>query len=717
MPTPQIKLTSPLGEDLKFESMNLSEGLSALSGMQLTLLSPRPDLQPEDLLGKPVTVEVALRSGQRFFNGYVTRFGAGRHQGKYFGYTATVHPWLWFLSRTTDCRIFTPENIAEGGGEAPCNVPNIVKKVFKDHGVADFEFKLFRTAEYREWPYCVQYRESDLNFVLRLLEQEGIYWYFEHSQGKHKLMLVDMLSAHDAAPGYEELPYFANAQAAPPDTEYISDWNFSREVRTGKLALTSYDFERPSATDLAVELAEPRSHPMADYEQFDFQGDYVAGAHGKLYADNRIQELQARFERISGQSNAHGLATGRLFSLSNPPHAAHTAQGSQFLCVNTSIQAQVDGYEAGSAPGRFDCSFGAIPAKQQFRPVRRTPKPFVQGPQTAVVTGPAGEEIHTDKFGRVKVQFHWDRYGRKDEKSSCWIRVSHPWAGKGWGSVSIPRIGQEVIVDFLEGDPDQPIVTGRVYNAESMPPFNLPADAVVSGLKSSTHKGKGFNEISMNDTAGQEKMNLHAQYDMATTVLHDQTLEVKNNRTGHVVVDDTLNVDANRTMHVKGKLAETVDTGQELTVSAGYTETISGGATSTVTGGATSTITGGLTCTVNGAWGNTINGHLSETVTSGEDQTVTGGKAVTVTGDYSEGVTGARSITVTGPMTQSATATLDLHATAAATYTSAASLTLAVAGSMVEITPAAITISAGGSTVKVDSSGVSVNGTKISLNC
>jgi type VI secretion system secreted protein VgrG len=573
MSAPQITLTSPLGEDLKFESMNLSEGLSTLSEMQLNLLSPKPGLQPEDLLGKPVTVTVELRSGQRHFNGYVTRFGAGRHQGKYFGYTATVHPWLWFLSRTSDCRIFTPENIADDGGEAPCTVPNIVKKVFKDHGVADFEFKLFRTAEYREWTYCVQYRESDLNFVTRLLEQEGIYWYFQHSQGKHKLMLVDMLSVHDAVPGYDQLPYFANAQAAPPDTEYISDWSFSREVRTGKLALASYDFERPTATDLKIELAEPRSHPLADYEQFDFQGDYVAGAHGKLYADNRIHELQARFERISGQSNAHGLATGHLFSLSNPPHTAH---GNQFLCVNTSIQAQVDGYEAGSAPGRFDCSFAAIPAKQQFRPVRRTPKPFVQGPQTAVVTGPAGEEIHTDKYGRVKVQFHWDRYGQKNEKSSCWIRVSHPWAGKGWGSVSIPRIGQEVIVDFLEGDPDQPIITGRVYNAESMPPFTLPGDAVVSGLKTNTHKGKGFNEMSMNDTAGKEKITIHAQYDMGTTVQHDQTNTVNNTFTETIKSDAkititegtyTHDVAANTaTYHVQAALTENYDNTQTTTV-------------------------------------------------------------------------------------------------------------------------------------------------------
>jgi len=707
MPVPQITLTSPLGENLRFESMQLSEGLSTLGGMQLRLLSQRPDLQPEDLLGQPLTVTVQLRSSQRHFNGYVTRFGAGRHQGRYFGYTAVVHPWLWFLGRTSDCRIFTPENIGEDGGEAPNTVPNIVRKVFKDHGMADYEFKLFRADEYREWPYCVQYRETDLNFVLRLLEQEGIYWYFRHSEGKHKLVLVDMFSVHDPVPGYETLPYFANAQAAPPDTEYISAWDCTREVCTGRQVLASYDFERPSAGDLRVERADPRPHALADYEEFDFQGDYASAEHGRLYAENRLDEMQARFERVTGHSNAHGLAAGHWFSLDNPPHAAH---GRQFLCVKTRIEARVDGYEAGSAPGRFECSFEAIPAKQQFRPPRSTPKPSVKGPQTAVVTGPAGEEIHTDPYGRVKVQFHWDRHGRKDEKSSCWIRVSHPWAGKGWGSVSIPRIGQEVIVDFLEGDPDQPIITGRVYNAGSMPPFSLPADAAVSGLKSKTHKGQGFNEISMNDTAGQEKMNLHAQHDMTTTVQHDQTSTVNNNRSTTVKVDDTLTVNANRTMSVSGKLVETIHTGHEVTVAAGYTQTI--------TGGATRTVTGDLASTVNGKRENTVNGRFVETVTSGEEKTVHAGKRLTVTGGgYAKSVTGLFDIQTTGPLMQVATETMALHANGPGAYTSGASLTFGVNGSSIEINASSITISAGGSVIKIDAGGVSVNGTEISLNC
>jgi len=260
-----IEIVTPLGNDvLLFHRMHASEELSRLSEFDLDLLSEHGDININQILGKNVTIKLETQGeGVRHFNGYVTRFGAGRHQGRYFGYTAVVHPWLWFLGRTSDCRIFTPENIGEDGGEAPNTVPNIVRKVFKDHGMADYEFKLFRADEYREWPYCVQYRETDLNFVLRLLEQEGIYWYFRHSEGKHKLVLVDMFSVHDPVPGYETLPYFANAQAAPPDTEYISAWDCTREVCTGRQVLASYDFERPSAGDLRVERADPRQQGAA----------------------------------------------------------------------------------------------------------------------------------------------------------------------------------------------------------------------------------------------------------------------------------------------------------------------------------------------------------------------------------------------------------------------------------------------------------------------
>jgi type VI secretion system secreted protein VgrG len=558
---PPITLSSPLPDDvLRFESMSATAGLSMLGEMQLGLLSPKADLKPEALLGKTVLVKVALpEGGTRHFHGHVTRFGLGASRGLYHGWQATVRPWLWFLTRTSDCRIFQEQT-----------VPDIVKKVLQDHAIADFEFKLFRS--YKPWVYCVQYRESDFNFIARLLEHEGIYWYFEHSDGAHKLILVDSASAHDPVPAPEALPYYENGGQRASALPIISNWSFSQEVRTGKVVLTSYDFERPS-TSLQVENAKARSHELADYELFDFQGDYVQSADGSQWAEDRIDELQARFQLLHGSSDAYNLAVGHTVSMLNHPR---DDQNAKYLITGLSVHAHVEGDQSGAGAGGFHCDFSAIPAEQQFRPSRRTPKPFVQGPQTALVVGPGGEEIFTDKYGRVKVQFHWDRYGKHDENSSCWVRVSHPWAGKGWGSISVPRIGQEVIVEFLEGDPDQPIITGRVYNGDSMPPFGLPGGAVVSGIKSNTHKGKGYNELTMDDTAGKEKITIHGQYDMNTTVEHDQTNTVNNDFTETIknnakisIVQGTYShdVQANTAKyHVQGALTETYDATQTTKV-------------------------------------------------------------------------------------------------------------------------------------------------------
>ncbi len=295
MPTnTPISLKSSLPDgDLRFDSMTFSSGLSQLEEMQLQMLSDKPDLKPEDILGKPVDITIALRDGaERHVCGYVQRFGLGRHQGRYFGYQATVVPWLWFLTRRSDCRIFQE-----------MSTPDIIKEVFKNHAaIATHEFKLTRT--YRTRTYCVQYRETDFNFIARLMEDDGIYWYFEHSAGEHKLILVDSTSGHAAAPGYEELPYYANTGQLSPDVDFVSNWHFSREIATGQVALTSYDFENPGM-GLKVGLTAPRDDiDLSDYEQFDFQGDYVKPADGQQLLDNRIDELQTRFQQLSGSTNA-----------------------------------------------------------------------------------------------------------------------------------------------------------------------------------------------------------------------------------------------------------------------------------------------------------------------------------------------------------------------------------------------------------------------------
>ena len=571
---PPITLTSPLpATDLLFQSMTVSEGLSQLGETHLGLLSESADLPPDDLLGRPVTVNVALADGgTRYFNGYVARFGIGRGQGRHFGYHATVRPWLWFLTRTTDCRIFQEQS-----------VPDIVKAIFADHAaIAKFEFKLFRT--YRTRNYCVQYRESDFHFVARLLEDEGIYWYFEHSADEHKLVLVDDMGVHGMAEGCDALPYYAHGGQLPHDIEYISQWTATREVKPGAIALNSYDFERPSMA-LIAEQALTRAHELAEYEIFDFQGDFLQRDDGLQLAGNRLDELQTAHERLKGSTNAQGLRVGQLFQMTRHPRED---QNGRYLCVSTTLHTELNRYEAGGEDSGWHCSFTAIPARQQFRPPRRTPKPFVQGPQTAVVVGPAGEEIFTDKFGRVKVHFHWDRKSKKNETSSCWLRVSSPWAGKSFGFVQVPRIGQEVVVDFLEGDPDQPLVTGRVYNQENMPPWELPANATQSGVLTRSSKGGGYgnaNALRFEDKKGHEQVWFHAEKNMDTSVENDESRSIGHDQITTVNHHQTIVVEKGRELfvndlgescYVKGPRNCYYDGKQVQVVTTGYDSFVTG---------------------------------------------------------------------------------------------------------------------------------------------
>jgi type VI secretion system secreted protein VgrG len=558
----RIELVTPLGDELLFHGMRAHEELSRLGEYELDLLSLNKDVDRDKLLGGKVTIKVLLHDGEvRYFNGFVTRFSAGGSLGRYARYHATVSPWLWFLTRTADCRIFQDKTVKE-----------IVEEVFADHpDVADFVFEL--TESYQTWKYCVQYRETDFNFVSRLMEHEGMY--FRQTDGHHRLVITDSMDKHDPAPGHETLQFIPAQALVRPGTEHISTWDISQEVQPGKYVHDDYDFERPSV-DLTTLKTLPRGYALSDYEVFDYPGAYLQKPDGERYAHVRIDEYGARFEKAQARTNYRGVQVGARFTLEG--HEIGRING-EYLVVAASQTLESTEYESGdsAASGEgFSCTFTALSCSQQFRPLRLTPKPFVQGPQTAIVTGAAGDEIHTDKYGRVKVQFHWDRKGKKDENSSCWIRVSHPWAGKGWGSVSTPRVGQEVIVDFLEGDPDQPIITGRVYNEENQPPFGFPEGAVSSGIKSATHKGSGYNQLAMDDTTGKEKITIHGQYDMGTTVQHDQTNTVNNDFTETIKKNATITITEGKlshdvvagtaTYHVKGAVEEIYDDTQTTVV-------------------------------------------------------------------------------------------------------------------------------------------------------
>ncbi|MEP7245313.1 MAG: type VI secretion system tip protein VgrG [Gammaproteobacteria bacterium] len=535
-----IKTALP-ADELAARSATITEQLGKPFQIDVDLASPDESLDFDQLLGSEITLTLFLRDeSPRYFHGFIAGFSQVGRVGRYETYRARVVPWLWFLSRTSDCGIFQKKT-----------APAIVKEVFARHGFTDVEDKL--TKSYRVRDYCVQYRESDLNFVQRLMEEEGIYYYFRHTSALHTLVLADAYSAHKPFPGYESIAYRPPSEQRQRHDDCIDDWHLARNIQPGKYAATDYDFTKPRAP-LQAHSVEARAVPKSNFEIFDYPGKYSTLAEGDHYAKVRLEGLQAEYETIKGGGNARGLATGSLFKLQDYPRKD---QNREYLIVATTHRLEAGDFETGSGEKEqnYGCSFEAIDSQRPFRPAQTAVATRVSGPQTAVVVGPAGEEIHTDSYARVKVKFHWDRDPKRDESSSCWVRVSQSWAGRGWGSVTVPRIGQEVIVDFLEGDPDQPLITGCVYNQMNMPPFELPAAATVMGFKSQTHRGGGYNEMTLDDATGQQKITIHAQHDMNTTVQNNETHAVK---TG------------NRSFAVEtGTNSETVKGNSTLTVQAG----------------------------------------------------------------------------------------------------------------------------------------------------
>ncbi|MBD8122559.1 type VI secretion system tip protein VgrG [Pseudomonas lutea] len=534
------KISSPLGADvLLLKHLTGADEMGRPFEFQLELTSLDGAIDLNRLLGKPMSVSLQLPDGSdRYFHGIVASCSQGVNRGQFASYQAILRPWLWLLTRTSDCRIF--QNLT---------IPQIIKQVFRDLGFSDFEDAL--SATYREWEYCVQYRETSFDFVSRLMEQEGIYYYFRHEQDRHVLVLADAYGAHHPAPGYEAVPYY------PPDgqhreRDHIDDWRLAQHVQPGSLELNDYDFQRPSAR-INVRSAMPRAHSAGDYPLYDYPGTYVQSQDGEHYARTRIEAVQSLHERVELHGNARGLGAGHLFSLIG---FGREDQNREYLIVSAHCTVSQEQLESGSTGGgsQYSSRLVCIDAQQSFRPQPTTPRPVVKGPQTALVVGPAGEEIWTDQFGRVKVHFYWDRHDQSNENSSCWIRVSQAWAGKNWGSMQIPRIGQEVIVSFLEGDPDRPIVTGRVYNAEQTVPYNLPANATQSGMKSRSSKGgspANFNEIRMEDKKGQEQLYIHAERNQDIVVEVDESHSVGHDRNKSVGHDETVTIGNNRLRIVK----------------------------------------------------------------------------------------------------------------------------------------------------------------------
>ncbi|ETK21188.1 hypothetical protein H097_01472 [Pseudomonas sp. FH4] len=534
------KITSPLGPDvLLLNEMGGGEELGRLFYYDLQLNSLDANIDLNQLLGKPMNVSLQLADGgERYFHGIVARCSQNIDQGQFASYQVTLRPWLWLLSRTSDCRIF--QNLS---------IPQIIKQVFRDLGFSDFEDALSRP--YREWEYCVQYRETSFDFVSRLMEQEGIYYFFRHEQDRHVLVLADAYGAHATVPGYTSVPYYPKDEQQR-ERDHMHNWQLAQQVQSGSLELNDYDFQRPSAS-IDVRSAMPRPHTAGDYPLYDYPGTYVKSEDGEHYARTRIEALQALHEQVEFSGNARGLGAGHLFSLTG---FSRRDQNREYLILIAHYRITQERLESGGggAAAQFDSSLTCIDAQQSFRPQANTHRPIVKGPQTALVVGPKGEEIWTDQYGRVKVHFYWDRHDQSNENSSCWIRVSQSWAGKNWGSMQIPRIGQEVIVSFLEGDPDRPIITGRVYNAEQTVPYDLPENATQSGMKSRSSKGgspANFNEIRMEDKKGLEQLYIHAERNQDIVVEVDESHSVGHDRNKSIGHNETVTIGNNRLRIVK----------------------------------------------------------------------------------------------------------------------------------------------------------------------
>ena len=645
------KLETPLGPDvLLFYRMRAQEELGRLSRFEFDCLSENGSIDPNALLGKSVAASLSLRDDSlRHFSGYVTSFQQHGMHGRFHVYHAIVHPWLWFLTRRADCRIYQH-----------LSVPEIVKDVFSRHDTAAVDDRL--TASYPVRKYCVQYRETDFDFVSRLLEEEGIYYYFQYKGMSNVLVLADGYPAHEPYPGHAELPYVTPRSNGRTELDHVSDWAFTRRVQSGRFATTDYDFLKP-AVPLQVRAEQPREHEHADYEVFDYPGEYYDKADGETYVQVRRDEVHSEFELADGIANARSIATGALFSLTHHPRAD---QNREYLITHSEFVLEAEGFESDTQEGAsYDCRFTALSAEQQFRPRRRTPRPIVKGLQTAVVTGPAGEEIHTDAHGRVKVHFHWDRYGGLDENSSCWIRSAHAWAGSHFGMIAIPRIGQEVIVEYVEGDPDRPMITGRVYNAAEMPPWELPANKTQTGVLTRSSLGGSAayaNAIRFEDKKGEEQLWLHAEKnqdievenDETHWVGHDRTKTIDNDETTHVKHDRTETVDNDETITIHGNRAETVDKNETITIHGARNETVDKDEGITIHGARSETVDKNETIAIHGARSETVDkdealkigGSRSESVAKDESVAIQGGRNVSVAKDESLDVDGRRAASI-----------------------------------------------------------------------
>jgi type VI secretion system secreted protein VgrG len=650
--------------EYQVELVNLSEPEALRQ-----VLGPDGILQPQTLLGQTLTICLPLATDKvRYFSGIVTRAQRLGWRDGYAHYRATISPELWLLTLNRDCRIF--QNTT---------VPEVVKQILRQHKLSPFRESLL--GKYRRWDCVTQYRESDFEFISRILAHEGIYYYFEHSEKGHSLVLLDSLSSHEVHEGFDAV-WMGNPSSSSSSSDYLQTWQDSFTIRPDTVTLADFDFRLHGRNaELTVRRqveTEPKCAELAIYDypakcvlaenQEDTEDEAApdkSREEGERLAQMRLEENRCAVQRYQGKGTARWLTTGFLFSLANCEAYANR----RFLVTGTEITLRNSPFTSGSHPLGVPCEIAvtAIDSQTQFRSPRLE-KPMVRGPQTARVVGPADEEIWTDKYGRIKVQFHWDREGVFDENGSCWVRVAHPWAGNRWGAIHIPRVGNEVVVEFLEGDLDRPLVTGSVYNADNMPPYALPEHKTQSGIKTrSSKKGTeaNFNEIRFEDKKGHEELHVQAERNMSTLVKHDQSLTVQ--------ADRKVTVHGNESISVTKNEAQTYGADRKMTVEGTNTDAIFGAHDGTYYGGRTVEVENGdtlvvvgshKTTTVDGEYNISANQHYSVTSTKNgtcsvdlKDGviTITAAKEIKlVCGDASLGLNSDGTVTIEGKKALSA---------------------------------------------------------------
>jgi type VI secretion system secreted protein VgrG len=747
-----LAVTTPLGKDaLLLVGLAGSEGLSQLYQYTLSVLAPvTADVPFDKLVGQPVGVRIALPKGKvRFLHGVCVRVEQGDGGHHFVGYRLDVVPKLWLLSKRTQSRIFQH-----------VTVPDILKKVLDG---LDVRWEL--RGKYEPRNYCVQYRETDLNFASRLMEEEGIYYFFDHKEGAHTMVVADTPASHPVVPGQNPVTFKTVSHVGVQDEEFVHDLSKVQEQTSGKFTLWDHTFELPHEhltadkpiTDAVAVGGVTHKLKVGDngqLEVYDGQGEYAQRFDGidkgggerpqdlkKIYEDNkrtvelRMQATAAGAVSVRGGGSARQLAAGHRFKLvtlpADPVAVPLKADGEYVLTtVAHSASLGAENRSGSAADYRHDVRFTAIPAGLPFRPRRAAAKPVIPGTQTAQVVGPPGEEIFTDKYGRIKVQFHWDREGKRNADSSCWVRVAQPSAGNGWGLVTIPRVGQEAVIAFLEGDPDRPICVGCVYNPKQMPQHKLPDEKTKTYFQSnSSPGGVGYNALRFEDKAGQEQVYLHAQRNMDTRVRNDSLERVGKDR--HLRVGFLLPNDHKGDAGGESKAGnqyEEVAVDQHLKVHRHREEHVGGNVKLLVGGGdgpgnfdahikqhKKELIDGTSDLHVKQPAKELFDATLDQHVKGKRTESVDGGYDLSVKGDHNAKV-GSLSLTVDGSYQEKAgqkhavDAGQEIHLKAGMTAViEATTITLKGAGGFITISPAGVAIQ--GVMVLINSGGAAVPGT------